>query len=960
MKAIRSKDGLPQCMRVLALIILMIAIVVPSAGGAAQSPAQAGGAYYYYVDGIRRELSPSLEWVSVQFASDDPAAQTEALRPFSPDLGSLTQSLTIPNPPLTLLPLEAGMTGTELAGSIQAMSASPAFAQVNPVFDTGDALMAMTNEFVATFPAGMSSDAIGSVNATHAVEVVKPILGQENTFVLRLLPGAEMDVLAMANLYQEQGLAVYSAPNFLRLVDHEPAGTSPKSDIGPMAPANDAMYSDQWALNNTGYYGNPADVDIDAPEAWDLTTGKASVIIAVIDEGVDLFHEDLAGKLVPGYDATGGGSAGGPWGDDAHGTLVAGLAAAATNNSIGVAGVCQFCTIMPIRIAYDSGGHWVTYDSWIADAISWAYQHGAWILNNSWGGGVPSTVINTAFANAKILGRAGKGSVVLVAAGNAGSPTVSYPASLDYVMAVGASNMCDERKTSADTSCNGYETNWGSNYGSALDISAPGVWLDSTDIMGLAGVSVGNYTGVMNGTSGATPIVAGVAGLILSRNSGLTASQVETLLKISADDVNGGGWDSGMGFGRVNAYEAVRLANSIPVVVYAGAEIQGRYPMGFAQSARVSYTGLNNGPITIKSPFGTPIIASERVAYFNGTAWTNFSELMGLPSNQLTTSYVLPWYNNAELNTQLRFGNVGSAGTNVKVTVGGVVQGVYYLAPNQSTRVSYIGLNNGPVKIESSGGVPIIASERVAYFDGSNWTDFSELMGLPSNRLTTSYVMPWYNNAELNTQLRFGNVGTAATIVTVKVGGVVQGNYYLAPNQSTRVSYAGLNSGPVVITSSGGVPIIASERVAYFNGSSWTNFSELMGLPSNQLTTSYVMPWYNNAELNTQLRFGNVGTANTIVTIKVGGVTQGTYFLTPSQSVRVSYAGLNNGPVKVTSSGGVPIVASIRVAYTPDGGVTWPSFSELMALPSSQLYSSYVLPWYNNAELNTQVRFGIP
>jgi len=85
---------------------------------------------------------------------------------------------------------------------------------------------------------------------------------------------------------------------------------------------------------------------------------------------------------------------------------------------------------------------------------------------------------------------------------------------------------------------------------------------------------------------------------------------------------------------------------------------------------------------------------------------------------------------------------------------------------------------------------------------------------------------------------------------------VLKGIYSLAPNQVARVSYAGVNSGPVVIQSSGGVPIIASGRVAYFNGSAWTSFSELIGLPSSQLSTSYFFPWYDNVNIDTQLRFG--------------------------------------------------------------------------------------------------------
>ena len=128
-------------------------------------------------------------------------------------------------------------------------------------------------------------------------------------------------------------------------------------------------------------------------------------------------------------------------------------------------------------------------------------------------------------------------------------------------------------------------------------------------------------------------------------------------------------------------------------------------------------------------------------------------------------------------------------------------------------------------------------------------------MGLPSSQLTTSYVLPVYDNVNLNTQLRFGNVGASFTTVTVTIGGVLQGSYGLNPSQSQRISFNSLNSGPVVIASSGNVPIIASDRVSYYDGTAWSNFAEMMGLPFTQLTTSYVMPWYNNADWNTQLRF---------------------------------------------------------------------------------------------------------
>ena|GEM_PF-495026 len=401
-------------------------------------------------------------------------------------------------------------------------------------------------------------------------------------------------------------------------------------------------------------------------------------------------------------------------------------------------------------------------------------------------------------------------------------------------------------------------------------------------------------------------------------------------------------------------------SNLIPVNVNIGGSSKGNYQIAPNSSTRQSYPGVDSGPVRVQSTNGVPIVASERVAYSpnGGTTWTSYSELMGLPSNQLTNSYIFPWYNNLDLNSQLRFANVGSTNTTVTVRIGGQVQGSYPLAPNGNMRVSYTGLNAGPVQIQSSGGVPIIASTRVAYFNGSAWTSFSEIMGLPAHKLTNAYLFPWYNNATLNTQLRFGNVGTVPTTVTVIIGGQIQGNYTLQPNESERISYPGLDDGPVKVISSGNVPIIASERVAYHNGSAWTNYSELMGLPVSSLSTRYSFPIYNSVNFNTQLRFGNVGSASTIVTVRIGGAWKGNYNLTPNESHRVSYTGVDSGPVVIQSSGGVPIIASERVAYF--NGSVWTSFAEMMGLPQGQLSSSYVFPWYNNVDLNSQLRFGVP
>jgi hypothetical protein len=136
-------------------------------------------------------------------------------------------------------------------------------------------------------------------------------------------------------------------------------------------------------------------------------------------------------------------------------------------------------------------------------------------------------------------------------------------------------------------------------------------------------------------------------------------------------------------------------------------------------------------------------------------------------------------------------------------------------------------------------------------------TSFSEMMALPNSQLDTTYWLPWYNNVDLDTQLRFANVHETETAeVHVFIGGVEVPNspFPLLPGESTRRSFAGINSGPVHIVSN--VPIVAAERLIYKVGGVNTSFSEMMALPASQLDTLYWLPWYNNVDLDTQLRFG--------------------------------------------------------------------------------------------------------
>jgi hypothetical protein len=233
---------------------------------------------------------------------------------------------------------------------------------------------------------------------------------------------------------------------------------------------------------------------------------------------------------------------------------------------------------------------------------------------------------------------------------------------------------------------------------------------------------------------------------------------------------------------------------------------------------------------------------------------TSFTEMMALPNRQLDTAYWLPWYNNVDLDTQLRIANVSGSQATVTVTIGGVPRPSFNLAAGASTRLSYPGVNNGPVKIESTQN--IVAAERVIYKVNGINTSFSEMMALPNSQKDTTFWLPWYNNNDLDTQLRFANTTNTPATVHVYIGGLeMTGSpFTLQPSESTRRSFVGINSGLVKITSN--VPIVAAERVIYKVNGVNTSFSEMMGLPNSLLDTTYWFPWYNNVDLATQLRFG--------------------------------------------------------------------------------------------------------
>ena len=370
------------------------------------------------------------------------------------------------------------------------------------------------------------------------------------------------------------------------------------------------------------------------------------------------------------------------------------------------------------------------------------------------------------------------------------------------------------------------------------------------------------------------------------------------------------------------------------------------------------FTGVNAGPVKLDST--VPILGGERVIYKANGVNTSFTEMLGLPDSQLDTTYWLPWYNNVDLDTQLRFANVTNQTASVQVFIGDVEMpgSPFTLLAGESTRKSFPGVNNGPVKIVSNQN--IVAAERLIYKVNGVNTSFTEMMAMPNSQLDTTYWLPWYNNVDLDTQLRFANVSDSQTAtVDVSIGGVaVPGSpFTLLPGESTRKSFAGVNNGPVKIESN--IPIVAAERLIYKVNGVAASFTEMMGLPNTQLDTVYWLPRYNNVDLDTQLRLANVSQSQqATVHVSIGGVeiTGSPFTIDAGKSIRKSFPGVNGGLVRIESD--IPIVVAERVIYKVQNVNT--SFTEMMAMPNTQLDTIYWLPWYNNVELDTHLRFGVP
>jgi len=372
--------------------------------------------------------------------------------------------------------------------------------------NTAQAAAASSRDTVLVkFRAGVSQAEKGTLHKQHG-GVVRGIIS-----------GIDVEAVTVPAGRAESAAASYAKDSRVRYaeVDHEAIAVGGVNDYY-------FVNSYQWALTT-----------IQAPQAWDLTTGCSTISIAVLDTGVDTSHPDLSGKVVGNINYSSSGTVSDVYG---HGTHVAGIAAAATNNGQGVAGLGYDSTILNVKVMGDDGVG--TYSA-VAYGIVWAADHGARVINMSLGGTSSSSTLQDAVNYAW-----GKGVVLVAAAGNNGNSVPFYPAYFQNVIAVASTGPTDTLSPY-------------SNYGDWVDVAAPGGSIWST--------KPNNSYGSLSGTSMASPHVAGLGALVFTRVSdtngnGFLNDEVRACIQNNADNIG----VTGIGSGRINAYKAVQATSPAP------------------------------------------------------------------------------------------------------------------------------------------------------------------------------------------------------------------------------------------------------------------------------------------------------------------------------------------------------------------------------------------------------------
>jgi serine protease len=534
-----------------------------------------------------------------------------------------------------------------------------------------------TGEILVQPKGGISiSNVISKFQGTLSIQSVS----QYGDYILRV--ENKGNVLEIANSIYENGLVEYAHPNFL-------------ADIA--LNQNDPLYPEQYYLNNTGQFGGTTGIDINGPETWALSNGINNVRVAVIDDGVEN-HEDINGRVLQGFTPLVNGS---------HGQQVAGIIAATTNNTLGIAGITPCAQIVPVNIF--NGGEAIQD---LVNAIDFAWNQGqADVLSNSWSfndSDAEFDAITQAIARARTQGRGGLGAIVVFSSGNnqQNFDGVMFPGRANGVVTVGAIDR------------NGNIWNYSSR-GASMDLVAPSGNVNNagdvrtTDRMEANGLVAGNYVTTFGGTSAACPQVSGVAALMLSINPNLTEAQIVNILRNTATDMGALGFDNTFGTGRLNAQAAIQQV--LPTI--AGANILCTANSDYT----LSFIPANATVTWVVSPSG--YFATTNGANINGTGGTATLRAASNYAGSATLSFIIQ--GNCNTTTISRTIWVGFPQISNQRLDGSSYYGPTYICPGSHwLQVTPIGTtNNANWTVQS--GVPFVVSPN--YLDFYMYSNVSSI-----------------------------------------------------------------------------------------------------------------------------------------------------------------------------------------------------------------------------------------
>ena len=441
--------------------------------------------------------------------------------------------------------VEVGMEDWLLAESRQASAdpieanslldrilASPEVEFASPILlDRDGSWTAVTQDILVRFKPEYYKDSRAVLASTVSeYEVIEADFGgMVGAFRLKSNLRNGFAVLALANRLAMDPRFQWAEPDMIATL---------RKDLVP----NDPGWSVLWGLRNIGQSGGTVDMDMDCDSAWDVNTGDPEVKVLILDDGIQMSHPDL--NIAAGADFTGHQTGGNHYNEcDGHGTMVAGCISAIVNNSLGTIGAAPTCRVLAAKFSVSNipcDGAGTYFVSAVVSALDWGQQQGARVSNNSNGLSPHSSI------TAKYEETYAAGMVHFASAGNSGTQSIGYPASLSVVNAISA------------IARNGAKASF-SSYGSALSLTAPGQSIYTTDRTGSAGETSGDYATV-DGTSFSSPYAAAVAALLISVDPWLTAGEVETQLHATAMDLGTPGFDNYFGYGLVNALGAIAHA----------------------------------------------------------------------------------------------------------------------------------------------------------------------------------------------------------------------------------------------------------------------------------------------------------------------------------------------------------------------------------------------------------------